>query len=137
MGLDVLDLPVVEVVLAAEVALPHAVVLVASTVVLDAVTVGGLRHHKHMVLFFFRRRQSALRRQSGGCTHSNFADEQWDEQWGGLGLVLWNSLNLLIPPVSRLAHTKHSNIRHHWQMLTCPSSSADGNPVKVLWIKNC
>ena len=64
-GLGVLDLPVVEVVLAAEVALPHAVVLVASAVVLDAVKVGGLRyisirHHKHMVgLLFFRRRQSA------------------------------------------------------------------------------
>ena len=86
MGLDVLDLPVVEVVLAAEVALPHAVVLVASAVVLDAVTVGGLRHHKHMVLLFFRRRQSALRRQSGGCTRTNsiFAldESSRNKSWG-------------------------------------------------------
>ena len=39
-GLGVLVLPVVEVILGAEVALPHAVVLVASAVVLN----GGLRH---------------------------------------------------------------------------------------------
>ena len=43
-GLGILDLPVVEVVHTAEVALPHAVVLVASAAVLDAVMVGGLRH---------------------------------------------------------------------------------------------
>ena len=40
-GLGVLGLPVVEVVLAAQVSLPCTVVLVASAVVLDSITVGG------------------------------------------------------------------------------------------------
>ena len=91
-GLGVLGLLVVEVVLAAEVALPHAVVLIAGAVVLDAVTVGGLRHHKGVSIYDVRTKGGRpgagggypkRRCSKGGCMNFTVDQSQMQTRGGG------------------------------------------------------